>query len=525
MPGINTSMGTHASMKSLLKTEREMLSAMERISSGKRINHAGDDAAGAAISDRMSATIRALEMSVRNAADVLSMAQVAEGALDEHSQALQRIRELSIQAATDILNAEQRVYLQNEVNQLLDEMDRVSRDTTFNEIAVLDGTFADRRFQIGSHEREKATVSIANLRNDSLGAYQASTEHTDGQSNLAANVKVGATKAAITSDVVDADDFNITGLLGTSTISIADGNTAKEVVNLVNDKFDATGVSATATTTVRLRIKSSVINGTDKVVSMNVYGKNSAAQSITAAIDIGTSFDTSDLSDLRDQFNSYSSVTGITATLSADGTNIMLVQDEGEPIIIENLDFADVTTDVTTTELEATSFDLAQSTQGTAFAVYDSSRNGGSAGDSDSFRADGIVTFHSSQSFSIVPANPDGGLFESSAIASTLNKISTINITTMAGAVDALKVVDRALDRIHMERAKFGALMSRMNVVIDNLTNISQNQKASQSRILDADFAKESSRLAKSQILQQSAMNMIAQASRTMQNVLVLFQG
>ena len=224
MPGINTSMGTSASMKSLLKTEREMLTAMERISSGKRINNAGDDAAGAAISDRMSATIRALDMSIRNAADVLSMAQVAEGALDEHSQALQRIRELSIQAATDILNAEQRVYLQTEVNQLLNEMDRVSRDTTFNEIAVLDGTFADRRFQIGSHEREKAVISIANMRNDMLGAYQASTEHTAGETNLAANVR--ADDAAPASLVGANDDFDITGLLGTAHIDVNAGNTA-----------------------------------------------------------------------------------------------------------------------------------------------------------------------------------------------------------------------------------------------------------------------------------------------------------
>ena len=87
------------------------------------------------------------------------------------------------------------------------------------------------------------------------------------------------------------------------------------------------------------------------------------------------------------------------------------------------------------------------------------------------------------------------------------------------------KVVDRALDRVHMERAKFGAIMSRMNVVIDNLTNVSLNQAASRARIEDADFALESSKLSKAQILQQSAMNMIAQASRTMQNVLVLFQG
>jgi flagellin len=461
-------------------------------------------------------------MSVRNAADVLSMSQVAEGALDEHSAALQRIRELSIQAATDILNSEQRVYLQTEVNQLLSEMDRVSRDTTFNEIAVLDGTFADRRFQIGSHEREKAVISIANMRNDMLGAYQASTEHTAGETNLAANVTAGASKAGIASKVADADNFNITGLLGTATIDVAAGNTAKDIVELVNDKFDNTGVSATATTTVKLQVTSSAISGTGKVVSMNIYGKNSTAQSITAQIGIGSSLATSDLTDLRDQFNAYSSTTGISAQLSADNASLMLVQDEGLDIVIENVDFADVTTNVNTTKFVATSFDQSQTTAGSAIDIHDSAY---STAATDSFRASGIVTFHSSQSFSIVPANANGGVFESSAVASSLNKISSINVTTMAGAVDALKVVDRALDRVHMERAKFGALMSRMNVVIDNLTTISQSQRASRSRILDADFAKESSRLAKSQILQQSAMNMIAQASRTMQNVLVLFQG
>ena len=127
MPGINTSMGTSASMKSLLKQKGKCF-AMERISSGKRINNAGDDAAGAAISDRMSATIRALDMSIRNAADVLSMAQVAEGALDEHSAALQRIRELSIQAATDILiQNKEYIYKQRLTNYLVKWTESIQR--------------------------------------------------------------------------------------------------------------------------------------------------------------------------------------------------------------------------------------------------------------------------------------------------------------------------------------------------------------------------------------------------------------
>ena len=126
----------------------------------------------------------------------------------------------------------------------------------------------------------------------------------------------------------------------------------------------------------------------------------------------------------------------------------------------------------------------------------------------DSVRFTGQITFHSSQTFTIA-GNSGGGLYEAAPGTATLNQVANIDIRTVSGAVDALKVIDRALDRVHMERAKFGAVMSRMNVVIDNLTNVSTNQKTSMSRITDANFAAESARLAKSQILQQSGMNMI----------------
>ena len=511
-----STVNSNASLKHILKTEREMLSAMERISSGRRINNAGDDAAGAAISDRMMATVRALDMSIRNAMDVLSMSQVAESAINEHSQALQRIRELSIQAATDILNAEQRIYLQTEANQLLEEMDRVARDTTFNEIAVLDGTFADRRFQIGSHEREKAVISVANLRIDQLGAYQSNTDIQDAGTadNLAAEGNLGTDASNAASLVVAGDDLTITGLVGQATVDVAAGNTAKEIVNLVNDKFDSTGVSATAATTVKLEGITSDAAGSH-VVGFNLYGKNSTAQAISATITLGTTTGAADLTNLRDSFNAYTANTGIRATLSADSTNIILVQDEGEDIVIEELNFASVSNANTKFQMTAMSPDQETSTT-TVRDVLDASQA------NDSIRYSGIVTFHSSQTFT-VEGNGGGGLYEASPGVATLNKVGTIDIRTVAGAVDALKVIDRALDRIHMERAKFGAIMSRMNVVIDNLTNVSSNQKTSMARITDANFALESAKLSKSQILQQSAMNMISQASRTMQNVLILF--
>ena len=510
-----STVNSNASLKHILKTEREMLSAMERISSGKRINNAGDDAAGAAISDRMMATVRALDMSIRNAMDVLSMSQVAESAINEHSQALQRIRELSIQAATDILNAEQRIYLQTEANQLLEEMDRVARDTTFNEIAVLDGTFADRRFQIGSHEREKAVISVANLRIDQLGAFQSTTDIQDAGTadNLASEGNLGTDASNAASLVLDGDDLTITGLVGQATVDVAAGNTAKEIVNLVNDKFDSTGVSATATTTVKLQGITDAAGS--HVVSFNLYGKNTTSQTISATITLGTTTGAADLTNLRDSFNAYTANTGIRATLSADATDIILVQDEGEDIILEEVNFASVTDANTFFRMTAMTPDQETSTT-TTRDVLDASQT------NDSIRYSGIVTFHSSQTFT-VEGNGGGGLYEASPGVATLNKVGTIDIRTVAGAVDALKVIDRALDRIHMERAKFGAIMSRMNVVIDNLTNVSANQKTSMARITDANFALESAKLSKSQILQQSAMNMISQASRTMQNVLILF--
>ena len=338
-----STVNTNHQLKHILKTERDMLQSMERISSGRRINNAGDDAAGAAISDRMMATVRALDMSIRNASDVLSMAQVAEGAIDEHSQALQRIRELSIQAATDILNAEQRIYLQTEANQLLEEMDRVARDTTFNEIAVLDGTFADRRFQIGSHEREKAVISVANLRIDQLGAYQSNTDIQDAGTadNLAAEGNLGTDASNAASLIVAGDDLTITGLVGQATVDVAAGDSAKEIVELVNDKFDNTGVSATATTTVKLQVSSSDAAGSH-VVGFNLYGKNSTAQAISATITVAAAVGGADLTGLRDAINSYTANTGIRATLSADSSNIILVQDEGEDIVMEDVDFASV---------------------------------------------------------------------------------------------------------------------------------------------------------------------------------------
>ena len=291
MPTVNSNTAAMFALNKMNATERDMTSAMERLSSGKRINHAGDDAAGAAIADRMTAQIKGLEQSVRNAADVISMAQVTEGALDESSSIIQRIRELAIQSASDSMNAEERSYLDAEVVQMLAELDRVTRDTTFNEIAVLDGSFADRRFQIGTHEREFAQLSISSMRLDSLGAYKAKSDGTEtgtsSNSNKNDNLALNAYAVADTTEanLVQAESFTIHGILGSSSVTAAAASNVRDIATSVNAVFDATGVSAIASTQLKLEAKTldEAYNGQTSL-SFSIEGKNTTAVTIAASV-------------------------------------------------------------------------------------------------------------------------------------------------------------------------------------------------------------------------------------------------
>ncbi len=526
-PGVTSLFALH----NLHKTERAMGVSIERLSSGKRINHAGDDAAGGAIADRMTAQIKGLNMSVRNASDVLSMAQVAEGALDESSKVLQRIRELAIQSASDLMNGEERLYLQTEANQLIAELDRVARDTTFNEIAVLDGTFADRRFQIGSKEREAATVSIGNLRTEKIGNHIVRTSATAGEDNLATAALRGTT------DTVADEDFTIHGLLGSKTIDVVANASAKDIAEAVNIAFDSTGVSATASTNLKIQGLATSGNEGSATLSIGIQGKNTTARTISAGVTLGTAVGTSDLTNLSNSINAYSAETGVVAVLSADKATVYLTQDEGHDIILTDLDFADVG-DAETHKLEVTGMDsrlfdsdgTTELLSGSAVNVFDKAftdSSNQSAGYADSVIVSGQVNMHASHTFTVTTDYGDGddGLFESSPGVATLNKVSELSLRSRSKAIDALKMVDKALDKIHMERAKLGAVMSRMDQAIDNLTNVSANTASARSRIVDADMAAEAGNLTKTQILQQSAMAMIAQASKAQQAVLTLLQG
>ena len=595
MPSINSNTGAIYSVNASREADREMSTSMKRLSTGDRITNAGDDAAGAAISDRMLSQVKGLEMSVRNAGDVISMAQVSEGALGEISDILQRVRELAIQSASDTYNAVERNYIQTETNQLLAEFDRVTKDTEFNEVNVLDGSFASKTFQIGVRKGESASISVSSMRIDAIGSYQQTTDMSSTDTDIATSARL--VTSATDDGFVEADTVTINGQFGNKALSVTANMSAKEVVDLVNHSFDDHGVDAIASTQLKLEAVSSVNTpATTGVVTVafDLYGKNTTAVNISAAITLGSTKATSDVETLRDAVNAYTAQTGIEAVLSQDKSNLILTQAEGYDIKVVDVNFDLETVDDTnatmtsaasgagttltvddTTGVEVGDFLVVTSdhvqlptgvyvtavASGTTLtlsealpAAYDAGATIKAVNTSralaitglgddettagmgvtlidkdqtthtfDSARITGQVTFASTAQFTI-QADTDKGLFSTSPGAASLQKLSTVKLNTRENAVNALDILDKAMDRINLERAKLGAIMSRMTKAIDNISNVAMNTKESRGRITDADFALESANLTKNQILQQSATAMIAQASKSMQTVLELLR-
>ncbi len=317
---INTNIASLNAQRNLGKSQTALNRSMQRLSSGLRINSAKDDAAGLAISDRMTSQIRGLNQAARNANDGISMAQTAEGALTETTNILQRMRELAIQSANDTNSASDRASLQAEVNQLKQEMTRIAETTTFNERNVLDGSLSDAQFQVGASANETISFSISSAKAADLGDNALT-------SNNPAGIEAATTRGADTSagNNVTAQDLTIVGARGTEVVKIENNNTANRVAELVNIASEVTGVSADARTTATLSHLAA-----DGTVSFELQGINAAPIAISASVT------TNDLSPLVLAINTQLGSTGVSASLSPDKDSITLTQSAGYDIQISN---------------------------------------------------------------------------------------------------------------------------------------------------------------------------------------------
>jgi flagellin len=368
-----------------------------------RINSARDDAAGLAISERFTTQIRGLNQAARNANDGISLAQVAEGALGEVGNNLQRIRELAVQSANATNSASDRAALNAEVRQLVDEVDRVAKQAEFNGTKLLDGSFTAQLFQVGANAGQAIAITeTADTRAQSLGGGVFDTF-------AGAGVASGTATSASTISGISVTD-SLGNAVTVDDVEIRIGDTAATVVGRI-------------------------------------------AASINAQI----------------------GETGLYAEVAANGVD---------------LNFSSVRQ-----SLDANG----------AFAGYTVSYGTQST-------ASGVTLGSAPAANTAAPAgNP---VF-----------LDQLDISTVVGAGRALSIVDLSLTTVNGGRADLGAVQNRFSSVIANLTTNSENLTASRSRIRDADYARETAELTRTQILQQAGTAMLAQANQIPQNVLTLLRG
>ena len=495
---VATNTGALMAQAAASSVNKDMETSMQRLSTGKRINSASDDAAGVAIASRMEASYRGLNQAIRNATDAQALIQTAEGAQIETTSILQRMRELAVQSINDTNSTEDRLALNNEITQLQAEITRIADTTTWAGIKLLDGTFVTKSFQVGDDADQTLTVSQDDMRPSALGAHRIdSTAVTAAASTTATNT---LTETSIT----------VLGKDGTAAAAVTAGDSAKLLAGAVNTDTSSTGVTAKAHTALKITLSGDPTS----TVSMTLSGGGTAV-SIVASVT-----DNADLTELLTVINTNSNTTGVTAEFNGtDKSAIILRESDGDDITIEGF----AATDSGSSAVAAT-ITKQSNFAGTAFTTGVTLTSAGN----DSTIATGVVRMESTKSFTYSGSTggaTTGYTASSSSGSSALSKVSQIAVGAQANAEAAIGVLDGALQMVNNSRASLGAYSNRLDSTISNLTNISNETQASAGRITDADFAAETTALSKAQILQQASTAMLAQANASKQNVLSLLQG
>lgn len=478
---INTNIASLNSQRNLSTSQSALSTSLQRLSSGLRINSAKDDAAGLAISERFTSQIRGLDQARRNANDGVSLLQTAEGSLQSTGDILQRVRELAVQSANATNSAGDRKAIQQEVGQLLSEADRISQTSEFNGLKLLDGTFGTATFQVGANAGQTIQATTANFRTNNYG----NNEYTN---TAPATTTAGTAYSAGT--------FDVQGLQS-ATINVATTDTAQSLASTINGAAEKTGVTATAKT------EQSATFVAGGVYSLALKSDNGTPANVTFTV--GASLNATGLASAISAFNDVSASTGVTVKMNSASNGIVLTNAAGNNITLTNNSTAAGSV-VTTGAMDAA---------GTVGATVAVAASGGSA------VTMGYISMNSDKGFSVGNTTGTNAVSNNGA---TLNAVSGIDVSTVKGSNDALKVLDSALAAVNSQRASFGALQSRFETAVTSLQSTSENLSASRSRIQDTDFAAETAKLTRGQILQQAGTAMLAQANSLPNGVLSLLR-
>ncbi|AOE86524.1 flagellin [Pseudomonas sp. TCU-HL1] len=504
---VNTNIASLNTQRNLNTSANALSTTMQRLSTGSRINSAKDDAAGLQISNRMTSQINGLGVAVRNANDGISLAQTAEGALQQSTNILQRMRDLSLQSANGTNDESDRKALQKEVSTLQSELNRIAETTTFGGRKVLDGSMANVDFQVGANARETIGVNIKSASANDIGSFTIKSSGTVTGSAVtnAAAVPVSGLPAVAAGALV------ITGPEGQKATqsAVAANGSARDLAAAINEVTTDTGVTAQASTKAQL----SGLAETG-VVSFTLKGANSTAINIEATI-----ADRTDLTSLANVINAQSASTGIVAEASKGDGKLTLSSKDGYNIeignfLVDNDGAGQATTD---SIVSVTAFDE----NGDAANTEVLNESGGTDA-FDSTTVVGNFTMSALGNFSVTGSATT--YIAAADVNSKQSAVSAIDISSESGAQDAISVIDSALAQIDEVRSGLGAAQNRFENTISNLQNVQENVSAARGRIKDTDYAAETANLSKNQILQQAGTAILAQANQLPQAVLSLLQ-
>lgn len=459
--------------------------AMERLSTGKRINSAKDDAAGLAIASRMTAQVKSMNVAIRNANDGISLAQTAEGALGEVTNMLQRMKELATQASNGTLSAGDRSTLQAEMTQLIAEVGNISKTANFNGVSLLDGKTGSVTLQTGINAGETITMSMLNTSSEKLG--------------LKVGVE-GPVTGTVTNTGIKKNELQINGTwIGASVDTNGDASSAiADKVTAINAATSETGVTAAAQTKATLTMVGASKSTTG---TLNINGKaidlsDGAVADVTGPPAVAGYYD---LDLLVTAINGTSGV-GVTAALNQAGTAIELTSTADVVFKADTADLAKFKV-----RAEGASADLTMTD------------------DTDATVALNQVVLTAAAGETVIVGGETAAM-ASIGLTATSAKGTDLSIATQDDASAAMKVIDDALTEISAGRGDLGAVQNRLESTVANLTTTTSNLSEARSRIEDADFSAETTALAKAQILSQASTAMLAQANQSQQGVLSLLR-
>lgn len=576
---VNTNITSLGVQKNLNRASDALGTSMSRLSSGLKINSAKDDAAGLQIANRLTSQIKGLGVAVKNANDGISIAQTAEGAMQESTSILQRMRELALQSANGSNSDDDRTSLQQEFTALSGELTRIANTTTFGGRNVLDGSFQNVGFQIGASANETISFGMSDISANGLkGSYSEATVETDALAGLTASAlgtKLTAPSAAIAPAVVSSTNVlaelkaggggvaaDIGFAIGDQVVSITAGDEGVAIAAKIQTALQAvTGGDPAATATWDDTNGFTLSANADITISGSGASAVGLATGTTAAVKAGTttpSVGTTTLGatggSIKVNGDDVTWAAGATidsvltqikgasniqdATIDSDG-RIKITSKDGADVVLSNTasgSLAELGLTAGTSEAK-TAVDTSITLNGVEvkFAAGSTAQNvvsainSASTGVTASLTDDGKLSLFSDKDITIADGSAGTGLVALGLVGKTGasavdmdTTVSNLSITDAGKSQVAIQALDDAIAQVDSQRAQLGAIQNRFDSTVANLNSISQNSTAARSRVQDADFAAETAELTKQQTLQQASTAILSQANQLPSSVLKL---